>query len=273
MPLLFHRDIVAIWKKTKKEYDFLQYTATDLRWHLINAPTIQGVQLVHNHSIVTRHSPLHLSNGKQINITVSCRILKHTDDYWIPVLYLQGSRLVNTGYTIVKHSDLIEVEAPTNLSLGVWQTDEEPAPIPTNTNQFETLFSQSIPESIKKYIDESLCMHYVPSILLYVTTPDLTPEQKLARFGAIYMASAFHTVKQYEIHKKLPKHIAQVVATDAKQRCEICPISMEDINDKECTVTSCFHVFDRDSIAIWHEQNNTCPVCKQLCSLTIIDSS
>lgn len=273
MSLLFHHDIVAVWKKTKKEYDFLQYNVADSLWHLRNAPTIQGVQLICNHSIVTRQSYLNLSNGKQILISASCRVLKHTDDYWIPVLYLQGSRLINTGYTIVKHSDLVEVQAPANLSLGIWQIDEEQAPPPTNTNQFETLFSQTIPESIKKYIDESLCSHYVPSILLYVTTPDLSPQEKLSRFATIYTASAFHTVKQYEIHKKLPKHIAQVVASDAKQRGEICPISMEDINDKECTVTSCFHVFDRDSIAIWHEQTNTCPVCKQLCSLTIIDSS
>jgi hypothetical protein len=269
MSLLFHRDIVAVWKKTKKEYNFLQYNATDSLWHFRNAPTIQGVQLVCNHSTVTRHSHLNLFNGKQIHISVSCRVLKHTDDYWIPVLYLNGSRLVNTHHTIIKHSDLVEVQAPPNLSLGVWQTDE---PVPANTNHFETLFSQTIPDSIKKYIDEALCLHYVPAILLYVTTPDLTPEEKLARFGAIYIASAFHTVKQYEIHKQLPKHIAQIVATDAKHRGEICPISMEDIDDKACTVTSCFHVFDRDSIAIWHEQNNTCPVCKQLCSLTIIDS-
>lgn len=42
-----------------------------------------------------------------------------------------------------------------------------------------------------------------------------------------------------------------------------CPISMNPIDAETACVTSCQHIFERDSIQRWFRDNSTCPVCRQ----------
>lgn len=65
--------------------------------------------------------------------------------------------------------------------------------------------------------------------------------------------------------KGLPTHVSNIVLDAAISKNEICPISNEPITRANATVTSCGHVFCKDSINEWFKIKNECPVCKQAC--------
>lgn len=67
------------------------------------------------------------------------------------------------------------------------------------------------------------------------------------------------------VHKGLPSHVANIVLADSISKNEICPISSETITKENATVTSCGHVFCKDSLNAWLSIKNECPVCKQAC--------
>jgi hypothetical protein len=46
-----------------------------------------------------------------------------------------------------------------------------------------------------------------------------------------------------------------------------CPISMNPIDKTTACVTSCQHIFERDSITQWMNSHTTCPVCRQRATL------
>lgn len=62
----------------------------------------------------------------------------------------------------------------------------------------------------------------------------------------------------------VPKHVHQALLRDAKSGTESCPISMNTYSEcKDLSMTSCFHIFDKDSIDHWLRSNTTCPVCRK----------
>ena len=74
-----------------------------------------------------------------------------------------------------------------------------------------------------------------------------------------------HRVKETKEAKvtNLPKHVHEALLRDAKTGTESCPISMNAYSDcKALSMTSCFHIFDKDSIDQWLQSNTTCPVCR-----------
>ena len=66
----------------------------------------------------------------------------------------------------------------------------------------------------------------------------------------------------------IPLRIARLIAEDSKD--ENCPITMNKIIPFTSSVTSCFNVFDSDALDEWTATNNTCPVCRKLCSVTAV---
>jgi hypothetical protein len=69
----------------------------------------------------------------------------------------------------------------------------------------------------------------------------------------------------------IPKRIAWLIAEEASKSGENCPISMADISPITASVTSCFHVFETESINNWvqlHPNNTPCPVCRKTFTLT-----
>jgi hypothetical protein len=61
-----------------------------------------------------------------------------------------------------------------------------------------------------------------------------------------------------------PKFVSEIMLRDAITREECCPISMTPF--KECSsvcITSCFHLFEKESLQAWLRTSHTCPVCKQ----------
>lgn len=63
--------------------------------------------------------------------------------------------------------------------------------------------------------------------------------------------------------KPLPKAVGDILIANARAGTDSCPIAA--ITFKECTklsITSCFHVFDFESLSKWQETHSTCPVCR-----------
>ena len=75
--------------------------------------------------------------------------------------------------------------------------------------------------------------------------------------------------KKYTI-SSIPKHMIEAVLRDASTRGEVCPITYEQIDMTSSAITSCFHVFDRESIDKWitnPANGDKCPVCKSQCNV------
>ena len=75
--------------------------------------------------------------------------------------------------------------------------------------------------------------------------------------------------KKYTI-SSIPKHMIEAVLRDASTRGEVCPITYEQIDMTSSAITSCFHVFDRESINKWITNpvnGDKCPVCKSQCNV------
>ncbi len=63
--------------------------------------------------------------------------------------------------------------------------------------------------------------------------------------------------------KPLPKAVGDILIANARSSTDSCPIAATTF--KECTklsITSCFHVFDFESLSKWQETHSTCPVCR-----------
>ena len=72
--------------------------------------------------------------------------------------------------------------------------------------------------------------------------------------------------------EKLPKRIAWLIAEDASKANDTCPISTNVISPITASVTTCFHVFETESINEWitrHPINTPCPVCRKPCDVTV----
>jgi hypothetical protein len=68
-------------------------------------------------------------------------------------------------------------------------------------------------------------------------------------------------------HAALPKFVADALIAASVAAEATCPITMEPITAATAAVTSCFHVFEANAIAIWLTTNHTCPTCKQAATL------
>jgi hypothetical protein len=86
-----------------------------------------------------------------------------------------------------------------------------------------------------------------------------SPPRPIAGDGA---APAALPVQPAPVPAPLPKFVADALIRDAVAAAATCPITMEPIAAATAAVTSCFHVFDANAIAIWMVDHQTCPTCK-----------
>ena len=73
------------------------------------------------------------------------------------------------------------------------------------------------------------------------------------------------------ILKPIPQRIAWLIAEDSSKSKETCAITTDEISPITAAVTTCFHVFEYDSIQEWVNKNParpTCPVCREVCAIT-----
>jgi hypothetical protein len=73
------------------------------------------------------------------------------------------------------------------------------------------------------------------------------------------------------ILKPIPQRIAWLIAEESSKSKETCAITTDEISPITAAVTTCFHVFEYDSIQEWVNKNParpTCPVCREVCAIT-----
>jgi len=73
------------------------------------------------------------------------------------------------------------------------------------------------------------------------------------------------------ILKPIPQRIAWLIAEESSKSKETCAITTDEISPITAAVTTCFHVFEYDSIKEWVNKNParpTCPVCREVCAIT-----
>jgi len=65
----------------------------------------------------------------------------------------------------------------------------------------------------------------------------------------------------------LPVHIRTIVLERAESDGKTCPITLTPIRTPTASVTSCGHIFQTAAIQEWLSTNETCPECRQKCSI------
>jgi hypothetical protein len=73
------------------------------------------------------------------------------------------------------------------------------------------------------------------------------------------------------ILKPIPQRIAWLIAEESSKSKETCAITTDEISPITAAVTTCFHVFEYESIQEWVNKNParpTCPVCREVCAIT-----
>jgi hypothetical protein len=73
------------------------------------------------------------------------------------------------------------------------------------------------------------------------------------------------------ILKPIPQRIAWLIAEESSKSKETCAITSDEISPITAAVTTCFHVFEYESILEWVNKNParpTCPVCREVCAVT-----
>lgn len=252
---------IAVYRPSARGYDFLEFNQDRHQWITIDAPQIQGIFLnYHQHPLGNTESHLILrkgrsQHGRNINIKITKHIMKLTGrDIWICVLeLLSGDSFRSTHTRLMKQNVPILTEQPIDPDLGSQQrSSRPPLHIPTGISELHI--------SLYRAIYNIVSTTAMPDVDINMTVHDLVQ---------IQMTMLLAGLKSKESRRPVPAHIANIIARDAIARNEICPITMDDITEDTYGVTSCFHVFNRDAIAVWLVTNNTCPVCKQECTVTV----
>ena len=72
-----------------------------------------------------------------------------------------------------------------------------------------------------------------------------------------------------EVKYDISPYVKTIVLKYAISKNEDCPISSEELTEENAEVTSCGHVFTKESIQRWLSESSSrglCPICKQKCS-------
>jgi hypothetical protein len=73
-------------------------------------------------------------------------------------------------------------------------------------------------------------------------------------------------------HYKMPQHIVNAYIEGLIAKEETCPITMNPLEKMTTCLTPCGHALDMPSARCWISSENSCPVCRQSCSLEALQS-
>ena len=69
---------------------------------------------------------------------------------------------------------------------------------------------------------------------------------------------------------EIPKFVAELIKKEAIEKNGMCPISMESFSEcNSLRLTSCYHLFESDSLQRWLLSKSACPLCKQEVTSTL----
>jgi len=112
----------------------------------------------------------------------------------------------------------------------------------------------------------STAIYQSPAALEWVRQHESADKALLRAACAMALPIPYRVVSaRATVPSSLPKFVATLLIEDAIREKKDCSITMEPIAAAAATVTSCYHVFDKDAITTWLSTNKTCPVCKQEC--------
>lgn len=109
--------------------------------------------------------------------------------------------------------------------------------------------------------NENRAVPQVPQVPQAQNLPEPVPQNRL--------------IKTYPI-TTIPQHAIRAMLRDAAMQEEVCPITGDEIDITNGSVTTCFHIFDRDAIATWLAMQNSqekCPVCNTRCIVYTLDEN
>lgn len=146
------------------------------------------------------------------------------------------------SYSIYKHSSVLDT-------------------IQTYINEYKTIEQNMLAE-------ESLTAENIP-FDIPVVNHNLINNSTIRNFIEHYISSTTcsNTEEKHSI-KPVPKYVADLLIKNSVEKDEKCPITMDPIDKETCSVTSCFHIFEKSSIETWltnKDNKSKCPVCKQVC--------
>ena len=104
------------------------------------------------------------------------------------------------------------------------------------------------------------------------------PAQEVPGLAALAAATQQQQQPQVQVQpvikiilKPIPQRIAWLIAEESSKSKETCAITTDEISPITAAVTSCFHVFEYESIQEWVNKNParpTSPVCREVCAIT-----
>jgi hypothetical protein len=144
-----------------------------------------------------------------------------------------------------------------------------------STNEFVLFHDNGTCLSVRWTDSQLACQSDIPHIPIPLTcihhtsNPQLselshTDNQRLDRIEML----AVNELNQMKTSFKVQKRIADLVIKDAIQQKLSCSITMTPFTPETATcVAPCYHIFDKDAITTWLETKDTCPECRERCSL------
>lgn len=144
-----------------------------------------------------------------------------------------------------------------------------------NDNEAAQIMNDVIEEDTDNNIDDNTDdelesnANYLLQLELNATQVLIELVQTLASDGSVNASSGSNANRCVQTKKlQVQQRIAKLVISDAIQNEEICPITMNPLTlETAVCVAPCYHVFDKTAIGKWLEANDTCPECRERCSL------
>lgn len=182
--------------------------------------------------------------------------------------------------------DTFEILTPMNNN-DHYYTIETYTPINT------TVYDQSVKKQSGRiihtihwaYTDKQLKYNQIIIPIIKVTPKQFLPTTKRWNFipivertpTALPALQALQPVQPVHVAKipikEIPNHAINMLLLAAVIQGEECPISGNPIDTNNGSVTSCFHIFDKDAMTTWlalPHTNKKCPVCMQACDLYLL---
>lgn len=277
----FNDILIAVYRPTHKEYDFLRYGAWQRRphqWVTIDPPALEGIHKNYQHTLIEHAGFLDfwcLGGSKRLNFQILSDILKIAgSDRIIPVIRITNGRRYHNTNIRVKKASLANVVvpagqqvaqlnpvAPAPVVVPVPAHIVAPLPVPIRT---PVIIPSNLPQSMIPHFRE-----VARNIDTILTNNTISAQEKASQIMNKYARSIREVIRTVEHEKEIPQFVAQTVAQRSVEQGEACPITYDDITVDEAAVTSCFHVFSKDAIQMYRAGGNmTCPVCRQHCSVT-----